>query len=317
MKAAISDQGDSDLIIAAFSAIMGLHLHTHVSNFDEVEKVSLFDHHKTTYSYGLVGGTPDTSTANKKYLLTIKMLDHITFDCDVEPNGNVEDIKARIHELKGIPTDQQRLIFAGKQLEDGTTMYDCRISHQSTLHLIKKVPAIKPVILDAATLDPVHNFDFTNIKDDHVTFTRGGERYIRPCGFRRYALNVSGKYENLLWIDCEDAVGEWPVSYHGTGTFENKTMAQNGYAFTQGKQYSFTHGVYSTPDIHVAEKYAKTFTYNNEQYIVVFQNRVNPANLNKLQSNRSGTGDYWVSPNDTDVRPYGICIRKVENKVGH
>ncbi|CAF1527791.1 unnamed protein product [Rotaria sp. Silwood1] len=317
MKPAIYDQVDSDLITAAFSAIMGLHLQTHVSNFDEVEKVSLFDHHKTTYSYGPVGGTLDTSTANKRYLLIIKTLNNITFDCDIESDAKIEDIKARIHELKGITTDQQRLIFAGKQLEDGTTMKDCGISHDSTLHLIIKVPAIKPVILDAATLDPVHNFDFTNIKDDHQTFIRGGERYIRPCGFRRYALNVSGKYNNLSWIGCEHGIGEWPVSYHATGKFENKTMAQNGYALTQGKQYSFTSGVYSTPDINLAEKYAKNFTYNNEQYIVVFQNRVNPQNLHKLQSDRSGTGDYWVSPTDTDVRPYGICIRKVENKVGH
>ncbi|CAF1007292.1 unnamed protein product [Rotaria sordida] len=317
LKAAIPDQVDADLITAAFSGIMDLQLHTHFSDFNEVEKVSLFDHHKTTYSYGPVGGTPDTSIANHRCLLTIKAVNNMTIDCDVESNAKIEDIKERIHGLKKIPANKQRLIFAGKQLEDGKTINAYNISSKATLHLVIRVSADKPVILDAATLDPVHNFDFTNIKDDHETFRRGGEQYIRPCGFRRYALNVTDKYENLSWIGCDNGIGEWPVSYHGTGEFENKTMAQNGYALTQGQQYPFTSGVYSTPDINLAEKYAKKFTYNNEQYIVVLQNRINPTTLKKLQSNRSGAGDYWVSPNDTDVRPYGICIRQVENKVGH
>ncbi|CAF2736742.1 unnamed protein product [Rotaria sp. Silwood2] len=290
---------------------MGIPLLTHVLNFDEVEKISVFDHHKTTYLYGPVGGTPNTSTANERYLLTIKMLDNTTINCDLESDATTDGIKARIYELKGIPPDEQRLIFGGRQLEDGKSLDECYILHGSTLHLIKKTPATKPYILNAATLDPRHNFDFTNIKDVNEKFWRGGEEYIRPCGFRRYALNVSDKYENLLWIGCESGIDEWPVSYHGTGKFENKTMAQSGYPLTQEKQYSFTNGVYSTPDINLAEKYAKKFTHNNEQYIVVFQNRVNPKTLKKLQSNSSETGGYWVSPDGTDVRPYGICIRKV------
>ncbi|CAF2736758.1 unnamed protein product [Rotaria sp. Silwood2] len=317
MDVAALIQTDSDLITAAFSAIMGLHLSTSVSNSDRVEKVSLFDHHKTTYSYGQVGETPATSTADNRCLLFIKMLNNVTIECDVESNAKIEEIKARIHELQGTPSDQQRLIFSGKQLEDGKTMSDYNMLPQSTLHLVSKLHATNPVILDAATLDPVHNYDFTNIKDDNEKFIRGGERYVRPCGFKRFALNVSDKYENLLWIGCDNGKGEWPVSYHGTGDFDKKTIAQDGYALTRGKRYPFTRGVYSTPDINLAEKYAKKFTYNNEQYIVVFQNRVNPANLFKLQSSHSGTGDYWVSPSDTDVRPYGICIRKIENKAVH
>ncbi|CAF3676984.1 unnamed protein product [Rotaria sp. Silwood1] len=304
-------QADAGLLTAAFSAIMGLHLSTNVSNSEEVQKVSLFDHHKTTYSYGRVGGTPTTSTADNQCLLFIKMLNGLIIECEVKSGASIEDIKARIKELEEIPPGQQRLLFRGKQLEDGKIMSDYNITPESTIHLVAKLHDTKPVILDSATLDPIHNYDFTNINDGDTIFMRGGERYVRPCRFKRFALNVSDKYENLQWIGCNNGVGEWPVSYHGTGDVENKTIAQAGYDLTRGKRYAFNRGVYSTPDIRLAEKYAKKFTYNNEQYIVVFQNRVNRANLLKLGSNQAGTGDFWVSPSEADVRPYGICIRKV------
>ncbi|CAF4219642.1 unnamed protein product, partial [Adineta steineri] len=96
-----------------------------------------------------------------------------------------------------------------------------------------------------------------------------------------------------------------------TGKYEKKTIAQDGYVLTQGQEFPFTQGVYSTPDVCLAEKYAKKFTYNNEQYLVIFQNRVNPTTLRKLQATGPRIGDYWVSPSEADVRPYGICIRKV------
>ena len=188
---------------------------------------------------------------------------------------------------------------------------------------------ISNTLLSNIILSP-NIFDYNYCKDKNewktTNLKRGGRRYYPPYGWIGIGLKVNDKYKNNIWIGKENKEGEWAVAYHGVGkgNIFKKVIKILNYNLKEGpgqlykdqlnvekNKDKFTHcgeGVYFSPNIEEAEKYAEKTSLGNYcfQFQFVFMTRVNPE---KIRSPGGTPVDWILNGNDDEIRPYRLLIK--------
>ena len=206
------------------------------------------------------------------------------------------------------------------------------IFRKKYVHITEEV-LFKGCKISEELLDPKgNNFGYGY---EQYNFIRGGEIYDPPYEWFGYGLKVLNNYDNMNndWLACNNNPNEWAVAYHGVGgkncgtVFKNvNSIVKNNlipgirqryenvdnireWTIFQG-YHKCGRGVYLTPIIEEAEKYAETEYFLGKAFKLIMMCRVNPKKIR--EPDRGNENPFWIlNGNSKEIRPYRILIKEL------